>query len=78
MVAIPERGALPIYCSRACLARAFRTRKAGRQAAHEAEVAEAIAEAIDHLEHRRTGAALRVLRAAQQTTIGGIDEGEPR
>lgn len=74
---MPERGALPIYCSRACLAKAFRTRKAGREAQREAEMAQAVAEAIAHLEHRRIGAALKVLREAQGT-IGGIDEGEPR
>ena len=72
MVTIPERGALPIYCSRACLAKAFRTRKAARQAVREAEMAQAVAEAIEHLEHRRTGAALKVLRKAQGT--GGPDK----
>ena len=76
MVAIPERGALPLYCSRACLAKAFRERKAQREAAHEAQMVEAIEAAIAHLEHRRTGAALRVLRKAQET-IGGITERNP-
>ena len=71
MVAIPERGALPIYCSRACLAKAFRTRKAGREAQREAEMVEAIAAAVEHLEHRRIGAALKVLREAQDAGNGG-------
>ena len=76
MVSIPERGALPLYCSRACLAKAFRARKAARQAVREAEMAQAVAEAIGHLEHRRTGAALRVLREALGTR-GPVDRKDP-
>lgn len=66
MVTIPERGALPLYCSRSCLAKAWRERRAGR----DANVAEAITEAISHLEARRIAAALTVLREAQQNIEG--------
>lgn len=66
MVVVPERGALPLYCSRSCLAKAWRERRAGR----DASVAEAIAEAIAHLEARRIAAALSVLSEAQHLIEG--------
>lgn len=71
-VTIPERGALPLYCSRSCLARAWRERRAGR----DASVAEAIEAAIEHLEARRTAAALTVLREASHLVEGTRTERE--
>lgn len=71
MVTIPERGALPVYCSRACSARAARQRASARSE----DLAKAIDDAITALEERHVAAAMRALRLAR-SLLAGRREGE--
>lgn len=74
MVTIPERGALPVYCSRACSARAARQRASARSE----DLARAIDDAIVALEERRVAAAMRALETARSLLAGrreGHDQG---
>lgn len=70
-VTVPERGALPIYCSRACSAKAARQRASARSE----DLARAINDAIVALEERRVAAAMRALRRAR-SLLAGRREGE--
>ena len=71
MVEVPERGALPVYCSRACSARAARARASARSEAKSEALLGAIDEAIAQLRERHIAAALRTLETARSLVTGG-------
>ena len=75
MVEVPERGALPIYCSRACSARAARARAAARSEAKSEALVAAIDEALEQLRERHVAAAIRALEMAR-SLVTGDTEGE--
>lgn len=76
MVTVPERGALPTYCSRACSARAARARAAARSEARNDALLAAIDEALAQLRERRVAAAIRALEAARSLVAGGEGDHE--
>lgn len=75
MVTIPERGALPIYCSRACSAKAARARAAARSEARSDALVRAIDDAIAQLRERHIAAAIRSLETAR-SLVAGEGEGD--
>lgn len=70
-VEIPERGALPIYCSPGCSAKAARARAAARRAEHDAAIVDAIDAAIAALRERHVAQAINLLEGVRTTLLGG-------